>query len=59
MKKLYPDAVAALDGLLRDGLLIASGDFGLCAVPKRLLVAVRGHPSAMRHVGRTAAGVSP
>jgi 3-oxoacid CoA-transferase subunit A len=41
MKKLYPDAAAALDGLLRDGLLIASGGFGLCGVPERLLDAVR------------------
>jgi 3-oxoacid CoA-transferase subunit A len=30
MNKLYPDAAAALDGLLRDGLLIACGGFGLC-----------------------------
>jgi 3-oxoacid CoA-transferase subunit A len=41
MKKLYPDAPSALDGLLRDGLLIASGGFGLCGVPERLLDAVR------------------
>jgi 3-oxoacid CoA-transferase subunit A len=41
MKKLYPDATAALDGLLQDGLLIASGGFGLCGVPERLLDAVR------------------
>ncbi|VWX50087.1 CoA transferase subunit A [Novosphingobium sp. 9U] len=41
MKKLYPDATAALDGLLRDGLLIASGGFGLCGLPERLLDAVR------------------
>jgi 3-oxoacid CoA-transferase subunit A len=40
-KKLYPDAKAALDGLLRDGLLIASGGFGLCGVPERLIDAVR------------------
>ena len=39
--KLYPDATAALDGLLRDGLLIACGGFGLCGVPERLLDAVR------------------
>ncbi|WP_353228204.1 CoA transferase subunit A [Novosphingobium sp.] len=38
--KLYPDAAAALDGLLRDGLLIACGGFGLCGVPERLLDAV-------------------
>ena len=40
-KKLYPDAAAALDGLLRDGLLITCGGFGLCGVPERLLDAVR------------------
>lgn len=39
--KLYPDADAALAGLLRDGLLIACGGFGLCGVPERLLDAVR------------------
>jgi 3-oxoacid CoA-transferase subunit A len=40
MKKLYPDAVAALDGLLQDGMLIAAGGFGLCGVPERLLEAI-------------------
>ena len=39
--KIYPDAVAALDGLLSDGLLIACGGFGLCGIPERLLDAVR------------------
>lgn len=39
--KLYPDAAAALEGLLRDGLLIACGGFGLCGIPERLLDAVR------------------
>jgi 3-oxoacid CoA-transferase subunit A len=38
--KVYPDAAAALDGLLRDGLVIASGGFGLCGIPERLLDAV-------------------
>ncbi|MHA6332604.1 CoA transferase subunit A [Qipengyuania sp. CAU 1752] len=41
MKKLYPDANAALDGLLRDNMLIASGGFGLCGIPERLLDAIR------------------
>ena len=41
MNKLYPTAAAALDGLLRDGLLIACGGFGLCGIPERLLDAVR------------------
>jgi len=39
--KLYPTASAALDGLLHDGMLIASGGFGLCGLPERLLDAVR------------------
>ena len=41
MNKLYPDAAAALEGLLRDGLTIACGGFGLCGIPERLLDAVR------------------
>ncbi|PEQ14206.1 succinyl-CoA--3-ketoacid-CoA transferase [Novosphingobium sp. PC22D] len=41
MNKIYPDAAAALDGLLRDGLLVAAGGFGLCGIPERLLDAVR------------------
>ena len=40
MKKLYPDARAALDGLLRDGMLIAAGGFGLCGIPERLIEAI-------------------
>ncbi len=39
--KIYPTAEAALDGLLRDGLLIASGGFGLCGIPERLLDAIQ------------------
>ncbi|QZP09331.1 CoA transferase subunit A [Caenibius sp. WL] len=41
MQKLYPDAAAALDGILSDGMLIAAGGFGLCGIPERLLDAVR------------------
>jgi 3-oxoacid CoA-transferase subunit A len=41
MNKLYPDAAAALDGLLKDDMLIASGGFGLCGIPERLLDAIR------------------
>jgi 3-oxoacid CoA-transferase subunit A len=41
MKKLYPNASAALDGLLRDGMLIAAGGFGLCGLPERLLDAIQ------------------
>ena len=41
MNKLYPAAAAALDGVLRDGMTIACGGFGLCGIPDRLLDAVR------------------
>src|SRR5919107_2140897 len=41
MRKLYPDAAAALDGVLKNGLLIAAGGFGLCGVPERLLEAIQ------------------
>ncbi|MEY4620207.1 MAG: hypothetical protein RIS65_1379 [Pseudomonadota bacterium] len=40
-KKLFPDAASALDGLLKNNILIASGGFGLCGLPERLLDAVR------------------
>jgi 3-oxoacid CoA-transferase subunit A len=40
-KKLFPDATSALDGLLKNDILIASGGFGLCGLPERLLDAVR------------------
>jgi 3-oxoacid CoA-transferase subunit A len=39
--KIYPSAEAALDGLLRDGLLIASGGFGLSGLPERLIDAIQ------------------
>ncbi|WBY17945.1 CoA transferase subunit A [Erythrobacteraceae bacterium WH01K] len=41
MNKLYPDAAAALEGVLQDNMLIASGGFGLCGIPERLLDAIR------------------
>ena len=40
MKKVFPDAAAALDGLLVDGMAICSGGFGLCGVPERLIDAI-------------------
>ena len=41
MRKTYPDATAALDGLLFDGLTICAGGFGLCGIPERLIDAIR------------------
>jgi 3-oxoacid CoA-transferase subunit A len=40
-RKVYPDAAAALDGLLFDGMTIASGGFGLCGIPENLIAAIR------------------
>src|SRR5881392_2196892 len=40
MQKIYPDAGAALEGLLRDGMTIAAGGFGLCGIPERLIDAI-------------------
>jgi 3-oxoacid CoA-transferase subunit A len=41
MKKVYPDAAAALAGLLKDGMMIMAGGFGLCGVPESLIHAIR------------------
>ncbi len=38
--KIYPDADAALDGLLFDGMTIAAGGFGLCGIPENLISAL-------------------
>ena len=41
MKKVYPDAKAALAGLLRDDMMIMAGGFGLCGIPESLIEAIR------------------
>jgi 3-oxoacid CoA-transferase subunit A len=41
MKKIYPDAASALEGLLFDGMTICSGGFGLCGLPERLIDAIQ------------------
>jgi 3-oxoacid CoA-transferase subunit A len=41
MRKVFPDAREALAGLLRDGMTIMSGGFGLCGIPAVLIEAVR------------------
>ena len=41
MSKIYGSATEALDGLLRDGMLIAAGGFGLCGIPELLLKAIQ------------------
>lgn len=41
MKKIYPDAKAALDGLTFDGMTVMSGGFGLCGIAENLIAALR------------------
>ena len=41
MDKVYPDADVALAGLLRDGMTVMSGGFGLCGIPEALIAAIR------------------
>src|SRR2546421_1719664 len=41
MNKIFPDAQAALAGLLRSGMTVMSGGFGLCGIPEVLIAAIR------------------
>ena len=41
MNKVYPSAAKALDGIVRDGQLLAVGGFGLCGIPEALIAALR------------------
>src|SRR3989440_5322465 len=41
MNKVYSDARTALDGLLRDGMVIMAGGFGLCGIPETVIHAIR------------------
>jgi 3-oxoacid CoA-transferase subunit A len=41
VNKVHPDAKSALQGLLRDGMMIMSGGFGICGIPSALIEAIR------------------
>jgi 3-oxoacid CoA-transferase subunit A len=41
VNKVYPNSRAALDGLLRNGMTVMVGGFGLCGVPQSLILAIR------------------
>jgi 3-oxoacid CoA-transferase subunit A len=41
VSKVYADAAAALEGVLRDGMTIMAGGFGLCGIPSVLIEAIR------------------
>ena len=57
MNKIYPNAAAALDGLLFDGMTIASGGFGLCGIPELLIAAIRDAGTKGLTVASNNAGV--
>src|SRR6201988_4291885 len=40
MSKVHPDAESALHSLLKDGMTIAAGGFGLCGIPENLIQAL-------------------
>ncbi|MBO0345790.1 CoA transferase subunit A [Roseibium limicola] len=41
MQKIYPNAAAALEGVVFDGMTIMAGGFGLCGIPENLIAALR------------------
>jgi len=41
MRKVYADADAALQGVVKDGQMLACGGFGLCGVPEALIDALQ------------------
>jgi len=41
MNKVYADATSALAGLLKDGMTVMAGGFGLCGIPETLIFAIR------------------
>ena len=38
--KVYKDAKSALDGVVRDGMMVMCGGFGLCGIPEKLILAL-------------------
>ncbi|HEX8662059.1 MAG TPA: CoA transferase subunit A [Brevundimonas sp.] len=41
MRKIFPDAASALEGLTFDGMTVMSGGFGLCGIPEHMIAALR------------------
>ena len=41
MNKIYPSAAQAIQGVVKDGQLMAVGGFGLCGIPEALIAALR------------------
>ena len=41
MKKVFPDATAAIADVIKDGMVLMAGGFGLCGIPEALILAIR------------------
>jgi 3-oxoacid CoA-transferase subunit A len=57
MNKLYKDAESALAGLLRDGMSLAVGGFGLCGIPEALIAALGSSGVSQLTIASNNAGV--
>jgi 3-oxoacid CoA-transferase subunit A len=47
-KKVYADAASALQGVVRDGMTLMCGGFGVCGIPENLIAAL--HASGVRNL---------
>jgi 3-oxoacid CoA-transferase subunit A len=57
MTKIYPDAPTALASIVRDGMTLAVGGFGLCGIPEALILALRDTGAKNLTVASNNAGV--
>ena len=57
MRKIFPDATSALEGLTFDGMTVMSGGFGLCGIPAHLIAALRDRGAKCLTVISNNAGV--
>jgi 3-oxoacid CoA-transferase subunit A len=46
--KVYADAAAALDGVVKDGIMLMCGGFGACGIPENLITAL--HASGVKNL---------
>jgi 3-oxoacid CoA-transferase subunit A len=57
LNKLYSNASSALDGVVRDSMLLAIGGFGLCGIPEALIHALRDTGARNLTIASNNAGV--
>jgi 3-oxoacid CoA-transferase subunit A len=57
MKKVYPDASSAMAGLVKDGMILMAGGFGLCGIPEALIEQVKNSGASNLTIVANNAGV--